>query len=287
MQSWNWDDLRYVLALYRTGTLVQAARRLGVSDTTVARRIHAFEEALGVSIVRRDPQGKYTLTDVGQRVLERAERVEGQSTELSEELGDHRQRVEGTVSVSAVPILTHRVLLAALPKLHEAHPLLTVELIPDSRNLDLSRREADLAVRFSRPASGGLKTRAQKLASLEFAAFVQKEAAAKTLPWILYGDTHTSLPQAKWLAQATKREGQEASSVRVVDAETALEATALGLGMTLLPTKIGEADQRLRRVSVAAFPPMPRRDVWMLSHTDQAERRAIKAVKHWLTQIDW
>ena len=169
MQSHDWNDLRYFLALYRAGRLRQAALALGTSDTTVARRVRALEQALGVSLFLRSAAGRYEPTDAALKLLRHAEAVEAGNLALREEFG-REGGVGGNVRVSSVPIIVNRVLVPALGALSARHPVLTVELVPVSANLDLSKREADLAVRFARPTTGGLRISAVKLGEMAFAA---------------------------------------------------------------------------------------------------------------------
>ncbi len=280
MQRFDWDDLKYCLALNRAGSLSAAGRVLGVSDTTVARRIKALETRLGAPVfVANDPR---EVTPLGQIVLDHAEAMERESSAIAEAAGRAGPVLADTVRISTVPILSHRVLLPALHRLHAEHPDLTVELVPDGRNLDLNKREADLALRFSRPAVGGLKVKAARIGTVGFEVFKSVERSSDTgVPWITYDDTYASLPQARWMAAL----GGPLAPLRVTDAETALEAAARGLGQTLLPGRVGRSDARLCVVEASA--PLPSRDVWLLSHEDQNRRRAVVAVKAWLQEIAW
>ena len=157
------------------------------------------------------------------------------------------------------------------------------------RNTDLTRRDADLAVRFARPTAGGLSIVGQKLARLSFAAFGAAHLSGQDPgPWIMYGDSVASLPQARWIARAQASENRSPAPLKVVDAETALEAAALGLGKVLLPEKIGVQDPRLQQIGAASLPGgMPQRDVWLLSHSDQVERRGVERVKTWIRDLAW
>lgn len=290
MQDFDWNDLKYVLALQRCGKLIAAGRALGVSETTVARRIRSLETALRVQLFVRTATGTYDPTDDGQTVLDRAEAIERQSAAVAEELGNDAQGVTGTVRVSSVPVIVNRFLVDGLAELKRSHPGLILELIPGSGNLDLAKREADVALRFARPIHGGLKTRAQKLGELEFAVFVPANAApeeASRLDWIGYDDAHAGLPQARWLDAVIRRSPTDRAGLRVADIETALEATAAGAGRTVLPISIAGRDRRLRRVNVSAVPALPVREVWMLSHADQAARRSVDAVKAWIVKLPW
>lgn len=284
MQSFEWDDLRYCLALNRAGSLSAAGRAMGVSDTTVARRIKALETKLGASVFLAAAQGQFMPTPVGKIVLDRAEAMERESVAIAEAVGREGPLLADTVRISTVPILSNRVLLPALSALHQEHPELIVELVPDGRNLDLNKREADLALRFARPAIGGLKVKARRIGCIGFEVFESVEGVeGEEAPWITYDDTFASLPQARWMAG----QGGSAAPLRVSDAETALEAAVIGIGRTVLPGKVGRTDRRLRVVDLPSATSLPNRDVWLLSHEDQNKRRAVATVKAWLQEIDW
>lgn len=279
MQGHNWNDLRYALALHRAGTLAAAGRMLGANETTVARRLRALERALGAPLFVRGGAGRHEATEAGRTAISAAERVERENIVLGDVMGRVAGLLSGSVRITSVPMLVNRVLVPRLGAFRAAHPGVTVELVPEARNLSLSRREADLALRLARPEAGGLGTRAQKLGALGFAAYGPAEAEAAE--WIGYDEAHAHLPQARWLAAV----GADGSGLRVADAETALEAVAAGLGRTLLPRILGDADARLRRLDIADG--RPEREVWLLSHAEDAGRGAIAAAKAWLRSVDW
>jgi DNA-binding transcriptional LysR family regulator len=290
MQSTNWDDLRFFLALFRGGKLKAAAQATGVNETTVARRVKALESDLGATLFLRSAAGQYEPTDVALDILSHAETMEAASRALqacSDRAADH---VSGVVRITSVPIIINRVLVPQIGKIARRHPHLTVELVPNSNNLDLSKREADLALRFARPDGGGLRIKAQKLGELRFGVYVSRKLSddeAENLGWITYEDTSASLPQAQWLEKAASGAGARRANVRVADIETAQEATARGLGKTLLPSLISDADHRLRtHVSSGQAKPVFR-DVWLLSHVDQTGRLSVAATKRWLADINW
>ncbi|WP_165586952.1 LysR family transcriptional regulator [Pseudaestuariivita atlantica] len=278
----DWNDLKYLLALFRQGSLKGAARIVGVSDTTVARRLAAMEQALGVTLFVRSHAGQYVATDAAKAMIRHAETVERETLALHDHAGQQAQGVAGVVRISSVPIIVNRVLTRAVRDLLDAHPGVSVELVPASQNLSLSRREADLAVRFARPHGGGLRTKAQKLGEMGFAAYAAAGADADGMAWIGYDETHAHLPQAHWIEKSRPQ-----VRLRVADVETALESAAAGIGKTLLPRMIADADPRLQRLETGKDARLPRREVWMLSHADQAERGSVAAVKAWLTGLNW
>lgn len=290
MQSYNWNDLKFLLAVSRTGNLSEAGRRLGVSDTTVARRLQHLEQAIGTSLVLRTGVGTYSLTDAGQLIIEQAEAIERQALDLGERLGQLSDSLSGVVRISSVPAIIDRILVPGIVDLRRQHPELTVELIPEARNVDLTKREADLAVRFSRPAEGGLAVKSIKLGELGFGIFCAVNTPSNSedgLDWIEYDDASTSLPQAQWTQTQRKRSNGRASPLRVADITSALEAAAAGLGKAILPNMVATADNRLRVAEQGTSLFKMTRDVWLLSHADQDRRLSIAAAKTWLKSLSW
>ena len=134
----------------------------------------------------------------------------------------------GTVRISSALIIVNHILVPHLSSRVGAHPGLTVEIVPTPGILDLSKREADLAVRFRRPADGGLRVKAQKLGALPFAAYRPACSRSQTLRWVTYDDASAGLPHSKWLERRVGGKAGSRCSVRVMDADTAFEALANG-----------------------------------------------------------
>ncbi|WP_372573678.1 LysR family transcriptional regulator [Ruegeria jejuensis] len=284
MQDHNWNDLKYLLALHRAGRMSGAGRLVAVNETTIARRIRTLERVLGAPLFVRAADGRYEVTEFGQRIVAQAEVIETQHLQVSESAGLAQSGLTGTVRVSAVPALVNRVLVPGFAPFNCQHPDLTVELVPEARNADLTKREADLALRFARPASGGLRVKARKLAALKFAVYGPKADCGRTdLPWIVYDDAHASLPQARWLGSVA---GSDISALRVCDLDTAQEAVGAGLGSTALPVICAEGDARLMRRDTGGIAP-PDRPLWLLFHADQPRRASVEAVKEWIIGLEW
>ncbi|MEM7545413.1 MAG: LysR family transcriptional regulator [Pseudomonadota bacterium] len=277
MQHLNWNDLKFVLALGRAGHLAGAARLLKVDSTTVSRRIKALERTLRADLFARTPSGGLRPTETGQRLIAEAERVEAALATLADNLGREAAEVAGTVRLTAVPIIVNRLIVPALPLLQARHPGLELELVPEGRDLDLTLREADLAIRLARPVTGGSAVIAQRIGHLAQAVYAAA-GARHDLPWITYDDAHAHLPQARWMAA----QAGATSGLRVADAETALAAAAAGFGKAVLPRAVGVGDPQL--MPVAADEP-PRREVWLLSHNAQQHLRAPAVVRAWVQSL--
>jgi DNA-binding transcriptional LysR family regulator len=274
MQGMEWSDLRYVLAIARAGTLSAAARRLGVNQTTVSRRLAAAESSLRTRLFDR-ADGRFTPTGAGDDVLRRAAQIETEIGAIERGIGGSDALVAGSVRLTAVPILVNRLLIPALPKLYAAHPRLEIELIAEPRNLRLTRREADIALRLARPESGDALAR--RIGQLDYAVYAPARKKPGDLPWITYDDSLSHLPQARWIAAAAKAEPPK---LLVNDAEAILQAVAAGLGQSLLPCFAAIGDKRLRRIS--GTKPVLSREIWLLVHRELRGQARIAAVIDWL-----
>lgn len=281
MQKFDWNDLRYLLALERTGSLSGAGHALNTSETTVSRRLKALERALDTRLVMRHGTAPYQLTDAARQMVERIDVMEREALAIADQARQAKAEVYGVVRITTVPLLMTHIVVPALRSLRESYPEITLELGADERNLSLSKREADIAIRFARPRDGGRSLLIQKLGDLRFAVFRSTKEEAVT-EWISYDDAHAHLPQAQWIAVQNSD-----AKIKVSDAQTAMEVAARGLGQTLLPVQLGLSDPRLKPVDEEFGRALPVRDVWLVSHKDQQDRPAIKAVKAWLSGLRW
>jgi len=286
MQSMNWNDLRYVLAISRGRTLAAAARMLRVDDTTVARRLSALQEAIGARLYQRLADGVLQPTASGERAALHAERIEREISMLAAALSGADDSASGTVRVTSVPIIVNHVLVPAAGILLKRHPRLELELIADARDLSLTRREADLALRLARPKTGGTRVRARRVGTVRYEVYAASSCSpreAKRLPWITYDEAMAHLPQARWIAAAAGND--EIASVRVNDAEAVLEAVIAGLGRSLLPSVVADRDSRLRKLGGQSGTPALTRELWLLAHSDLRTLGRIEAVVRWIEQI--
>lgn len=273
----QWDDLRYILAVARAGTMAAAARRLEVDQTTVARRVAAAEAALGTRLFDRR-QRRLSLTPAGEAAVARAARVEHEIEALEQGIGDDAALVAGTVRITAVPVLVNHLLVPAAGSLLSTHPRLRLELIAEPRNLDLTRGEADIALRLARPEKGSAVAR--RIGWVAYAAYAPLRGRADRLPWIRYEAGLGHLPQARWLAAVA---GAGAAPLALNDAEAILQAVRAGLGKSLLPCFLAEKDPALRRLGPRH--PVVTRELWLLVHPELRVQARIAAVMSWIAAI--
>lgn len=288
MQMLNWNDLRYVLAISRGKTLGGAARLLGVDDTTVARRLVAVQGTIGARLYQRLPDGTLQLTSAGERTALHAERIEREIGAIDTSVAGADDLVSGTVRVTSVPIIVGHILVPAAQALLKRHPKLQLELVADPRDLSLTRRETDLALRLARPKTGGTRVLARRVGTLRYGVYAPASCSmrdAKILPWVTYDEAMVHLPQARWIVATAARSNQRIAAVRVNDAEALLEAVLAGLGRSLLPCVIADRDSRLRRLGAKGGAPVLSRELWLLTHSDMRRLGRIEAVVKWIEEI--
>lgn len=148
----DWNDLRYFLAVARDGSTLAAARALRVSQTTVARRITALEEALGVRLFEKRQAG-YTLTPEGQSLLGQATTVESALNSFADAASAHSRDVSGTVKITTEEVYAITILAPLLRELHEAFPEIVIELDTSQSVRDLGAGEADISLRSTKAES--------------------------------------------------------------------------------------------------------------------------------------
>ncbi len=280
----DWGHLRFFLELVRTGSLSRAAQRLGVDRNTVGRRVVALEEELGLPLFDRGPQG-WTCTAAGHELSALASRVEEDVLALARHADARDRAVEGTVRLTTAVQIAAHLLAPALPALRARHPALLLEIAADQRTFDLTRREADLALRLGRPRDTGLVTR--KLSPVAFRVYGSRAFAAERRgridlardPLIGLDESHSRVPQERWLDEV-------APGRRVVfrsNSTASLAAAArAGVGAAILPCYIAERDPELVRLE---GPEPVDHELWLLVHGDLRRAPRVRAVIEWVDDV--
>lgn len=274
----DWEDLRHFAVFCREKSLSAAARRLKVDHVTVARRIAALEKSLGLKLVDRRARA-YDLTADGMRISTLAERMDDGAFAVGRAAQSLQSGLAGEVSVSAPPAMAACAIAPRLARLRHQHPGLTLRLIGEKRSASLSRREADLAVRLSRPVESGLITR--KIGVLTFALYATADHLAGQ-PAAGYcfvtGDRDfDNLPQQSWLKEIA---GTRQIVLQSNDTLVQLAAAKAGIGIAALPSFLGDAESILRRVP--AKPATVSRDVWLVVHRDLKASPPVRAAMEFL-----
>lgn len=150
---YHWDDIPFFLEVWRTGSLTGAARRLGVSHTTVARHLARLQDSLSVELFEKGPQG-LSPTEAGFEILTLAQNMEDIGATIGDRLATHDKPVTGRVRIGAPDGLGNSFLSRMLPGLMRLQPGLEIELVPVPRAHKLWRRDVDIAISLDRPETG-------------------------------------------------------------------------------------------------------------------------------------
>src|SRR3954470_4019382 len=204
----DWNDLRHFLAVARHGSTIRAAKVLGINQSTVHRRLAAFERELGRPLFQRSPEG-YRLTCLGQELRPIAERVEVDVADFARHVASSETELVGTIRVTCPETAGYRIMKSSLfDVFHKRYPGLQVELVMVDRILDLAKGEAEIAFRTSDPQDDALVAR--KVAEVPWAvfasrAYIERRGAPKSLNEIAKHDVvHfdgpiAEHPGARWL----------------------------------------------------------------------------------------
>lgn len=280
MQDQNWDDLRIVLNVARVSSFAAAARKLGINESTVARRIHAAETRLNATLFERS-NGKLILTESGLEIIKRAENIEREIQAAQSKVSGTDMRVSGTVRVTSVPIILHNFIVPALPHLLNMNPSLTVELISNQRDLSLTKRETDIALRLARPQTEG-RAISRRVGTIEYAVYGASNDQKEPLPWINYEDQMSDLPHSQWMTSRYAKDKSDEPRVLVNDAEMILHCIKAGLGKSLLPLCVGDKIEGL--IQLEEFPETMSRELWLIVHPDMRNLARVRTVMDWLIQ---
>jgi DNA-binding transcriptional LysR family regulator len=281
LANWQWDDVRFFLAVARAGSLSAAARALGVGHVTVGRRIALFEKRLGVTLVTRTPDG-FATTSAGQAILQRCTAMESTALDIERAAAGRDSLLTGSVRVTTTEALAYLLVGPVIAALRQTHPDLHIDLTVGVRSLDIARRESDLAIRFARPTASELVCR--KLGDVGFSLYASQRYLAKFgIPKRGHGlcgydlITFTRAPAA---ATSPFFMGESLDGARVAircdNPLIQLKAAANEAGIAELACFLGDSSPELVRI----WPDEPpaRRTAWLVVHQDMRRSARIRVV---------
>jgi DNA-binding transcriptional LysR family regulator len=273
----DWNDIRYFLAVARAGTTLGAAAELGTSQPTVTRRISALEEASGITLFHRSPSG-YALTEAGRSVLPIAERAAGEIQALADSLRGRRGEAAGKIRLM-LPDSMEEMLLDVLQRFREDWPGTEVQILTSYTPLDLARGEADIAVRVTTcPQSDALLAR--ELPSAAWTVYGSRRfAEQRPLPTTAralgeYPLIGADGPMIDWKAFLWLRRvaPKAVYALRCNSIAGVRNAVRSGYGIAPLPCLLANSDPEL----LPCFPPLPEIEtlLWLVT------RRELRQVPH-------
>ena len=286
--NWNWDHLRFFLALARHGTLTGAAKVLSVSHTTVLRRIKTFEQELATHLFEHTPAG-YTLTEDGKKLLRQVQKMEFAVDRIARDVVAGDSKIAGNIVITTTDTLGYRVMPHAIARLQSMHPGLRTTLLISNTLADISRREADIAVRTGQEPPPQLI--GKRVGEVQFGAYAVQsyldEHPTKGFPertrdhrFIMLDESFSRAPFYRWLASNLS----EGDDVTVVNGFMgAFELCLAGVGIAILPSYLAKQDARL--VGLCDPIEIKSNTLWILSHAELRGTARIRVAKECLYEV--
>jgi DNA-binding transcriptional LysR family regulator len=271
----DWNDLKYLLAVAQHQSTLGASRALGVNQSTVQRRLVELERGIGQPLVKRHPTG-YRLTEFGAALLPHAEQVARAVLALEQRVESARRDVVGVVRMTCPEPLVNRINQSGLlDRFHARYPGLRVEFVMSDKYLDLSRGDADVALRSGDTVDNELVGR--KIADSLWAVYASRQYIAQhgqpdrveaMAQHALVGldDSMSGHRAAQWLQRVAPDGRMAARNNSVLGL---LYSAKAGLGLTPLPTAVADAEPELVRV-LGPVPELTR--VWRILTTRELRR---------------
>jgi DNA-binding transcriptional LysR family regulator len=263
-ETFSWDDLKVVLAVAEGRGLAAAAERLGLDGSTVFRRLGHIEARLGQKLFERHRSG-YVPTPAGAEMAGLATRMQEDVAALSMRLSGQATTAEGEIRVTTNDTLLLYLLTPIFADFRKAHPAMRLDIVLTNEALNLSRRDADVAIRATDEPPENLVGR--RLATLSWALYARSDAgpieagAWAEHDWVALADSFGSVPVARFV-----RDRVPADRI-VYKLDTVLgltEAVEAGIGLGALPCFV--ADGRPELVRVAPPDPAFASSLWLLTH---------------------
>jgi DNA-binding transcriptional LysR family regulator len=265
----SWDDARILLAVTRNGTQASASKALGIDQATVSRHLLRLEDVVGAALFLREGT-RLVPTETGQRLAERAEEAEASLEFMVEPEAD----TGGAVRIAAPCFITAHLLAPALPLLRQLAAGVVPELVAVPETAGLTRRDADIALRLTKPNNGGFLAR--RIATVHYGVYARR--GSDTLPWIGFDETLAELPEARWLA----RRDDEPVFARAADLQTVWQAVRAGVGRGILPTAVAGRDASLVALPT---PDPPTRELWLLVERRVRQVRRVALTLGWVEAV--
>lgn len=283
-QPLNWNDIHVVLAVCREGTLSGAARTLGVNHSTVFRRIGAIEKKLGVRLFERLASG-YLMTEAGEAMLESGEHIENEVQGLSRKLLGRDLHLSGVIRVAVPDALLVKILMPHLNTFSQQYPKIQIELNISNNYLNLSKREADVAIRVTqKPPETVVGRHICSVATTIYGSTTylanQNDKTIEHHTWLMPDESLEQLPITKWL---NLKHPKATIGLRCNTLLGLYEAATQHLGIAALPCFLGDPDTRLTRI----VPPVNElaSELWLLTHTDLRRTARVRVLMDFMTDV--
>lgn len=279
----NWDDLKFFLAVCRTGSVRAAAQLLGVNHATVSRRINSFELSLGQRLFDRSAKG-YVRTKLGDEIFNEASYLEDRLNTVERKIAGKDENLAGDIRITMPDLLAQKLFMPAIAEFCRLYPAVELDFAMTNEPLNLANREADVAIRVCSDPPEYLIGR--KLAEMHRAPYVAKSSCPK----VIDSDFEARFNWIGWTDKVRRPVGKLArdyprfsSKHKLGDTFLQAQFCALGMGVSILPCFVGDPDPAL--VRIPPYSTDTRHDIWILSHPDLRKNAKIQAFVRHITEF--
>ncbi|CAJ0679654.1 LysR family transcriptional regulator [Ralstonia mannitolilytica] len=283
----DWDDLRYIHAIARHGSLGRAAKALGSTQPTVGRRLAGVEARLGVKLFERALNGLQP-TELGAALTESLDQMEECALGVERRIAARDTGLQGLILVTTLDWLGDRIVAPAAAEFGRLHPFVSVEVVNDPRLYNLSRREADIAIRFAPFHEESLYQR--RIADVTYGLYASPvylerlglpdfEAGCDRHPIITLHEGAGRVCQVDWLMRLAPN---APVALRASGVHGQMWAAEAGHGMAALPRVLGDGRPGLARIPTPL--PEPSQGVWLGVHAEMREVPRIRAFIDFMVQ---
>jgi len=281
-QDLVWNDLHLVMTVCRAGSLSGAARILGVNHSTVFRRVVAIEKKLSVRLFDRMAMG-YVMTEAGEAVLQTAEKIEVEINSLSRQLIGRDLQLYGDLKITLPDAFGLNLLMPYLQHFCSQYPKIKLDLSVSNAALDLTQRQADIAIRVTQKPPETLI--GKKVCRMKMTFYASKEYIKQhngdltAYQWIMPNLELDNLKTTRWLNEHYPKANVILTSNTLL---TLHKTTQIGLGIAPLPCFLGDPDLLL--VRIVEPPQVLDLDVWILSHPDLRQTARVNAFRQFFVE---
>ncbi len=284
----NWDDIKIFLEVSRSEKLSVAAKRLAMDASTLSRRLHKLEESLATKLFDRTVDGHFLSVD-GQKLLQFSRKMEFEASQALAEIKDDKKQNSGCVRIGVTEALSNFFIAPNLTRLQQDYPAIQIQLLHFSRDVKISRNEADIAIAVEKPKS--TSTIITKLCDYQLQLYAHTSYLEKIIGtidinhlasyrWVSYVDNLLYTKQLSYLKELSSDITPHFQSTSITSQYSAIKS---GLGIGILPCFLAEQDKSL--IKVCANDIKLTRSFYLVTHPESKRLSQVNTVWQYLKQL--
>ncbi|NMP33274.1 LysR family transcriptional regulator [Thalassotalea sp. M1531] len=284
----NWDDIKIFLEVARTEKLTEASKRLSKDVSTVSRRLHKLEESLSTQLFERTTDG-HRLTDDGKALLCHAQHMEINANQALSQIKDNNADNSGLVRIGLTEAFGNFFIAPNIHSLQNQHPNLAIDLINFTRDVKITRNEADIAIALEMPKSSsviGTKLCDYRLQLYGHQRYLHEQALTvnsanlSNQRWVSYVDELMFTEQLSYLKEIATEITPVYRSNSVVSQHSAIKS---GVGIGILPCFLADQDPSL--IKLCANEINIKRSFYLITHPESKRLPRVALVWEFLKQL--